>query len=132
MNKSDIISQSADKAKIADLEAQLNALKNKPTNITCGFANSVKNKDPQLADNLVVKIAYSKETLQSFIDASENGYTHVVHAMVPNLNGPGHHVGERFVETFQMANKRIEASETDTGFRFRPFMNTRQEVALNN
>lgn len=116
----------------AELLATITGMQKRPSNITCGFANTVKNKDPQLADNLVVKFAYSIETLQSFIDASEDGYTYVVHSMIPNLNGPGHHVGERFVETFQMANKRIEASETDTGFRYRPFMKTRQEVTHNN
>ena len=84
---------------------------------TVGFAN-------KFADgNLQVKLAFTPETLQSFMTQVEDGWCHISAQFIPNSNPTsGWHVAESFVETFQEANARRASSEKDNGYRFQPFM----------
>lgn len=92
-------------------------IENQKNNQTVGFAN-------KFADgNLQVKLAFTPETLQSFMTQVEDGWCHISAQFIPNSNPTsGWHVAESFVETFQEANARRASSEKDNGYRFQPFM----------
>ena len=95
----------------------INYIESQKNNQTVGFANPFED------GNLQVKLAFTPERLLSMAEQVEDGGCHISAQFIPNSNpSTGWHVAESFVETFQEANARKEASDKDNGFRYKPFM----------
>tara|TARA_R100000808_G_C2087249_1_gene108965 strand:+ start:151 stop:507 length:357 start_codon:yes stop_codon:yes gene_type:complete len=95
----------------------INYIESQKNNQTVGFANPFED------GNLQVKLAFTPERLLSMAEQVEDGWCHISAQFIPNSNpSTGWHVAESFVETFQEANARKEASDKDNGFRYKPFM----------
>jgi len=114
---------------VGEEEADSYVISKQPKSPTVGFANffTVMVKD-RITNKMVsiqkinFKLALRETNMDSLKAQAIDGWIFLTGVMNPNSSGNGYHVAEDFVETFQDANSRKEASKNDNGFRLKPYL----------